>query len=204
MEIDDAFSALATLAPADQALVRDYIAFLQWRAAQAHEESASTPARTWRLSFLEHLAEASVHATRDPAGMEVKGAEATVGGEGRPALWQHPPVNGESVVEFHVPVPSGLKNLRLRFAVGVRDGARATDRLVAFRVRVDGWQVWSQAAWPTSWRPFELGLPFHAGDVLRIAFVTDGLGEHKWAWAVWGEPELIGLQTTPVPPAPTS
>jgi hypothetical protein len=201
MDIDDTFSALAALAPADQVLVRDYIAFLRWRAAQTQRESASTPARTWRLSFLEHLAEASVHATRDSAGMEVKGAEATVGGEGRPALWQHPPVNGESVAEFHVPVPSGLKDLRLRFAVGVRDGARATDRLVAFRVRVDGWQVWSHAAWPTSWRPFELGLPFHAGDVLRIAFVTDGLGQHKWAWAVWGEPELIGLQAAPVPPA---
>jgi hypothetical protein len=93
-----------------------------------------------------------------------------------------------------VPVPTGLKDLRLRFAVGIRDGARTTDRLVAFRVRVDGWQVWSQAAWPTSWRSFELGLPFLAGNVLRIAFATDGLGQHKWAWAVWGEPELVGLE----------
>jgi hypothetical protein len=194
MEIDNTLSALATLSSADQALVRDYIAFLQWRAGQVHQDPANSRTRTWRLGFLEHLAEATVQATRDPAGMEVKGAEATVGGEGRPALWQHPPVSGESVTEFHVPVPSGLRDLRLRFAVGIRDGARATDRLVAFRIRVDGWQVWSQAAWPTSWRSLELGLPFHAGDVLRVAFATDGLGDHKWAWAVWGEPELIGLE----------
>jgi hypothetical protein len=103
-------------------------------------------------------------------------------------------VNGESVVEFHVPIPAGMKNLHLRFAIGIRDGASAADRLVAFRVRIDGWQVWSQAAWPTTWRSFEVGLPLHAGDVLRIAFATDGLGDHKWAWAVWGEPELIGLE----------
>jgi hypothetical protein len=191
---DDTLRALNALSPADQAQAHEYIAFLQWRAGQASTDLFASPARTWRLGFLEHLAEATVQATRDPAGMEVKGAEATVGGEGRPALWQHPPVAGESVVEFHVPVPTGLNDLRLRFAVGIRDGVRAVDRLVAFRVRVDGWQVWSHAAWPTAWRSFELGLPFQTGNVLRIAFITDGLGEHKWAWAVWGEPELIGLE----------
>jgi hypothetical protein len=194
MENDESLRDFATLTPEDQALVRDYIAYLQWRSGRTRQDVVSTPIRAWRLAFLEQLSNANVHATRDPAGMEVKGAEATVGGESRPSLWQHPPVNGESVVEFHVPVPKGLKGLRLRFAIGIRDGARAADRLVAFRVRVDGWQVWSHAAWPTSWRSFELGLPFHAGDVLRIAFATDGLGDHKWAWAVWGEPELIGLE----------
>jgi hypothetical protein len=194
MEIDEPSGGFAALSPGDQALVRDYIAFLQWREVQARQDPGETPTRTWHLSFLEHLSEAAIRATRDPGGMEVKGAEATVGGEAKPALWQHPPVNGESVVEFHVPIPAGMKNLHLRFAIGIRDGASAADRLVAFRVRIDGWQVWSQAAWPTTWRSFEVGLPLHAGDVLRIAFATDGLGDHKWAWAVWGEPELIGLE----------
>jgi hypothetical protein len=194
MENDESLRGFANLSPADQALAREFIAFLEWRSGRARQEVFATPARTWRLDFLEQLGSASVRATRDPAGMEVKGAEATVGGESRPSLWQHPPVSGESSVEFHIPVPQGLKDLRLRFAIGIRDGARAADRLVAYRVRVDGWQVWSQAAWPTSWRSLELALPFRAGDVLRIAFATDGLGDHKWAWAVWGEPELIGLE----------
>jgi hypothetical protein len=195
MENHEPLPDLTTLSPEDQVLVRDYVAYLRWRAGRMQQDALIPPARTWRMPFLEQLGNAAVHATREPAGMEVKGAEATVGGESRPALWQHPPVNGESVVEFHIPVPKNLKDLRLRFLIGIRDGARATDRLVAFRIRVDGWQVWSHAAWPTSWRSFELGLPFHAGDVLRIAFATDGLGDHKWAWAVWGEPELIGLET---------
>jgi hypothetical protein len=195
MENNEPLRDFVTLSHEDQALVRDYIAYLRWRAGQAGQDESTSSARTWRLDFLEQLGSADVHATRDPAGMEVKGAEAIVGGVSRPSLWQHPPVNGESVAEFHVPVPKGLRDLRLRFVIGIRDGARAADRLVAFRVRVDGWQVWSHAAWPTSWRSFELGLPFHAGDVLRIAFATDGLGDHKWAWAVWGEPELIGVDT---------
>ncbi len=139
-------------AAADQARVAEYIRFLRWQADRAMRSAADSGKRPWRFTFLEYFGTADIRASRDPAGMEVKGAEATVGGEGRPALWQHPPVSGESVTEFHVPVPSGLRDLRLRFAVGIRDGARATDRLVAFRIRVDGWQVWSHAGWPTSWR----------------------------------------------------
>jgi hypothetical protein len=35
-------------------------------------------------------------------------------------------------------------------------------------------------------------MPALAGDVARIEFFTDGLGNHEWAWAVWGEPKLTG------------
>ena len=144
---------LATLSPADQALVGDVIAFLRWRSERKAEMEGLPPPRSWRFSFLEHMPDGQIRASRDPAGMEVKAAEAAVGGVRRPALWQHPPVDGESFVEFHVPVPAGLTNLRLRLAIGIRDGVQAQDRLVAFRVRADGWQVWSRAAWPVAWEP---------------------------------------------------
>ncbi len=193
---------LSTLSPADQALARDFIAFLRWRAEQAALGTGKPEGacRAWRFNFLEHLAEAEVRGARERnaregAGMEVKVAEATVGNLRRPALWQHPPVSGEALVEFHVPIPAGLRDLRLRFSIGIRDGAEAAERLVAFRVRIDGWQVWSRAAYPHAWEPFEVALPLHAGNVLRLAFATDGLGEHKFAWAAWGEPELVGTET---------
>jgi hypothetical protein len=187
---------LSALSPADQERVREYIAFLAWRAAQStgaapHPNPAEQP---WHFSFLEHFAGADVAASRDAAGMEVKIAEATVGGQRRPALWQHPPLAGESTIEFHVAIPAGLRDLRLRFAIGIRDGAQAGDQLIAFRARVDGWQVWSRAAWPTAWQSFEIALPFRAGNVLRLTFATDALGSHPFAWAAWGEPELVGVQ----------
>ena len=182
---------LAALSPADQGLVGDMIAFLCWRSERKSDLESLAQARFWRFSFLEAMREGQIRASRDPAGMEVKAAEATVGGVRRPALWQHPPVDGESLVEFHVPVPAGLSNLRLRLSLGIRDGVQVQDRLVAFRVRADGWQVWSRAAWPVTWEPVEIALPFRSGDVLRLAFVTDGLGDHRWAWSVWGEPELV-------------
>ena len=93
-----------------------------------------------------------------------------------------------------MPIPAGLHDLRLRFSIGIRDGAQAEDRLVAFRVRVDGWQMWSRAAWPIRWEPVEVPLPHQAGNILRLTFATDGLGEHKFAWAAWGEPVLVGTE----------
>ena len=201
--LDTILRDLAALPPSDQERVAEYVVFLRWRAAQdpAGCQKPEGSARPWRFNFLEHLDEADVRAaagrpsgSKDAAGMEVKAAEATVGALRRPALWQHPPVSGEALVEFHVPIPAGLRDLRLRFSIGIRDGAEAAERLVAFRIRIDGWQVWSRAAYPHGWEPFEVALPLHAGNVLRLAFATDGLGEHKFAWAVWGEPELVGLE----------
>ena len=196
MTIPDALvHDLTALSPADQARVAEYIRFLNWQAGRGESSVSPVTTRPWALNLLEQFAGADVRATRSRAGMEVKAAEATVGGERRPALWQHPPVDGESLIEFHVPIPAGLHDLRLRFSIGLRDGAQAVDRLVAFRVRVDGWQVWSRAAWPTGWEAVEVPLPLHAGNILRLAFATDGLGEHKFAWAAWGEPVLTGTET---------
>jgi hypothetical protein len=189
--IDDLCDQIAALPAAEQTLVREFLAFLKWRQDSLHK-SKDAGQRAWRHGFLEHFAQADVRATKEPAGMELKAAVAAVGGESRPALWQHPPVNGEALAEFHVPVPAGLRNLRLRFATGIRDGSQGAEQLVAFRIRVDGWQVWSHAGWPVRWEPAELELPFHAGNILRLAFATDGLGSHRWAWAAWAEPELVG------------
>ena len=200
---DDIQRELAELTPGQRAEVLEYIAFLRWREARPDRQAAPSEGRAWRFSLLEHFAGADVRTTRDRAGMEVKIGEASVGKVLRPALWAHPPVSGEAVVEFHVPVPAGLRDLRLRAFIGIRDGAQTRDeQLVAFRVRVDGWQVWSRAAWPTEWEPVEVALPLQAGDVVRLALATDGLGAHRWAWAVWGEPELIGTESAGQPAGP--
>lgn len=202
---DTILKDLATLSPTDQERVTEYIAFLRWRAAPDPSgfPKPEGSARPWRFNFLEHFAEADVRvAASRPGGggskergMEVKIAEAAVNDVRKPALWQHPPVSDEAVAEFHVPIPAGLRDLRLRFAIGIRDGAQGNEQLVAFRVKLDGWQVWSRAAYPRAWAPFEVTLPFRAGSILRLAFATDGLGEHQWAWGVWGEPELVGEET---------
>lgn len=188
---DDPLELLQNLTPDERRQVADYVAFLRWRAsAHPHQSSAVD----WRYSFLEHLSQAETHSSRRPIGLEVKTGVAIVGGDPRPALWMHPPVDGEALVEYHVPIPAGLREVQLRFAIGIRDGVPAEERLVAFRVRADGRQIWSKAAWPREWESYGVPLPYRSGDVTRLAFATDSLGQHPFAWAAWAEPELVGLE----------
>jgi hypothetical protein len=116
-----------------------------------------------------------------------------VGGEIRPALWAHPPLVGQTVIEYHAPVPQGVSQLQLRLAIGIRDGAEiAPDNLVAFGVKVNGLRVWGQQSNAQTWQEAKIPLDVVSGDMARIEFTTEALGSHQWTWAVWGEPELEG------------
>ena len=171
--------------------VRDYAEYLEWRESQTHTHS------TWTYSFIEHFVNAECGAERDSAGMETKIADAECAGETRPALWEHPPLSGAARISYAVPIPSNLRGLRLRFAIGIRDGAELPpDRYVAFRVMVNDWKLWSAVKNSHRWDDYEVVMPELSSDVARIVFVTDGLGDHRWNWAVWGEPRLVGENVT--------
>ncbi len=180
---------IENLSAENQALVSRYVEFLQWQESQ---QQASAP-QQWSFSFVEAFKDAAVFATDKPAGMDVTLAAATVGGDSRPALWAHPPVIGQTVIEFHVPVPQQVRNFRLRLAVGIRDGAEiAEDNLVAFGVKLNGLRVWSKQTNEQTWQPADIPLKLAAGDIARLQFTTEALGSHQWTWAVWGTPELVG------------
>ncbi len=171
--------------------VREYVEYLQWREAQRQSR------RTWTYNFIEHFSEAEQRAERDAAGMEVKIADATCGDATRAALWEHPPVIGAGRVAYVVPIPSNLRELKLRFSIGIRDGAELPpDRYVAFRVMVNDWKLWSAVKNSHRWDDYEVVMPELSANVARIVFITDGLGDHRWNWAVWGEPRLTGESTT--------
>jgi hypothetical protein len=125
--------------------------------------------------------------------MDVQIGETTCEGERRMALWQHPPVNGASAVEYQVPIPTGVTNLRIEFATGIRDGSQlAEGNVVAFRIFVNDWRIWSDTQSTRQWRSHRVAMPTLPGDVVAIKWATDGLGNHEWAWAAWGEPRLVG------------
>lgn len=157
-------------------------------------ETASAPAgmgAAWCYDFLERFPDATVSASRDPAGMECKTAPATCQGVTRPALWEHPPLVGACSIVYLVAIPTGLPSLQLKFAVGIRDGAALpADQFVAFRVLVNGWKLWSAVKNSHAWEEHAIDMPQLGSDVARIEFVTDGLGHHRWDWAVWGSPRL--------------
>ena len=167
-----------------------FIEYLKWRQGPALTGRGGQP---WAFDFVEHFRRAIVSADHDPAGMEVQVGEAVCGGDSRMALWQHPPVRGSALVEYQVPVPAEVSGLRLRFATGVRDGSQlAEGNVVAFRIFVNDWRIWSDTQHARAWRQHEIVMPTLPGDIARVQFVTDGLGNHEWAWAVWGEPKLVG------------
>lgn len=191
--MEEIVDQLESLNPGSLDELARFIDYLKWRQEPAPALAIRQP---WTFDFVEHFRQATVTADYDPAGMEVHVGEAACDDDLRMALWQHPPVEGSAMVEYQVPVPAGVRNLRLRFATGIRDGSHlAEGNVVAFRLFVNDWKVWSETQHARRWKMRQVEIPTLPGDVVRIQFVTDGLGNHQWAWAVWGEPTLIGEVT---------
>ena len=193
--IEEICVKLQDLTPEALEEVRALVESLHGREAQAAAtvKLGAGQDAAWSFDFLEGFPGATLAASRDPAGMEIKVSAATCGGITRAALWEHPPVSGSASVGYLVPVPTGLPKLKLVFAIGIRDGSELpSDRLIAFRVLVNGWKVWSTVKNTHAWEEQELEMPEVSSDVARIEFVTDGLGDSRWNWSVWGEPRLEG------------
>jgi hypothetical protein len=188
--LDEITSQMESLSPASLVELAEFVRYLKWKQGPLAEEAESFP---WAFDFVEHFRRAIVSSDREPAGMEIKVGEAICGGESQMALWQHPPVQGSAIVEYQVPVPTDVRDVRLSFATGIRDGSQlAEGNVVAFRVFVNDWKIWSDTQHLRIWKTHEIAMPALSGDIARICFVTDGLGNHRWAWAAWGEPRLVG------------
>jgi hypothetical protein len=182
-----------------------YISYLKWQEELWHslldEESRQPSGRTlaWQYDFLEHFPEATVASTRSSQLMEVKVGSAICGMVQQNALWQHPPLEGSAVCEYRPVVPADLESLHIHFAVGIRDGAiMEGENLCAFRIYVNGMRIWSTTKQSSNWERYVIDLPNLAGQEAVIQFMTDGLGDARWNWAVWGEPQLVGYSTAVV------
>jgi hypothetical protein len=187
------FAQIEQLSPESRTKLADYVAFLQWQEGQGQTQEA----KNWSYSFIETFKKATVRASDEPAGLDVKLALAIVGGESRPALWAHPPVTGQTIIEFYIPIPQQVRDIQLGLAIGIRDGAQLSENnLVAFGVRVNGGRVWGRQTNEQSWQEATVALNLTAGDMARFEFTTEALGNHEWTWAVWSNLELTGKSDT--------
>lgn len=185
----------------DQSLTQlsQYISYLKWQEelwnSLLDEETLPGPGQAllWQFDFLEAFPAARKAATRTAKLMEIKVAMASCGMVQQLALWQHPPVLGSAVCEYTVTVPREVDALRMRFGVGIRDGALMEgDNWCAFRIYVNGMRIWSTTKQSNEWERYLIDLPSLSGQEVVIQFLTDGLGNPSWNWAVWGEPILLG------------
>ncbi len=203
---DSIIRRMADLSEESLVQISHYIAFLKWQEEQwrewTDEELASeepVPAAgermRWVYDFVEHFEEATITSTQAPDGMEVTVAPTMCGLEQRVAIWQHPPVAGASVVQFQLSVPGNLHRVRLRTKVGIRNGsliAESPGNFVAFRLFVNGLRLWGTTKNTTAWEDVAVELPSLSGEFITVQFITDGLGDSRWNWAVWGTPLLVG------------
>ena len=67
------------------------------------------------------------------------------------------------------------------------------DNQVAFRIRVNGRPLWNHLKLDVGWENFIVDLPSLAGQDAVVQLITDALGNSRWNWAVWGEPQVAGL-----------
>lgn len=195
--LDSLIRRISDLSEESLAQLANYISFLKWQEEQwrsiAGDEAHPHLQVVWQYDFIDHYEEASKASTSTSAGMEIKVGPAQCGLVQKMAIWQHPPLKGEAVVEYQPTIPLDVEVLQLRFAVGVRDGAILDENNpVAFRVRLNGRRVWSHLKHTNTWEYFTVDFPSMAGTTPTIQFITDALGEHRWKWAVWGEPQLLG------------
>ena len=178
-----------------------YVGYLKWQEElwQSLMEEEDTGENGFSLVWKYDLLEA-FPPSRTPDLMEVRVDTASCGMVQQPALWQHPPVEGSAVVEYDVRVPAEVERLRLQFAVGIRDGAQMEDdNFCAFRVLLNGVRVWSSTKQSCNWERFVTDLPNQAGQPAVLQLMTDGLGNSRWNWAVWAEPQLLGYAANRAP-----
>jgi hypothetical protein len=197
-EIDAITRRITDLSEESLMLLSQYISFLKWQEEQWHSPSAwegtAGTETVWVYDLIDHFHQANQAATGDPSGMEIKVAAATCEGIIRQAIWQHPPATGMSVLEYQIQAPTEIDILKMHFAAGVRDGALLSDdNKVAFRIRINGRPVWSHLKGEVGWDNFTIDLPSLAGQDIILQLITDPLGNSRWNWAVWGEPQVLGL-----------
>jgi hypothetical protein len=197
--IDGITRRIADLNEQSLTQLSQYISYLKWQEELWHslldEEADHDPdqALIWQYDFVEAFPAARKIATRAPDMMEIKTGMASCGMVQQMAIWEHPPVAGSAVCEYTVQAPPDLNALKLRFAVGIRDGALMEgENTCAFRVIVNGVRLWSTTKQTNTWERYLVDLPSLAGQDIVIQFMTDGLGDNRWNWAVWGEPLLLG------------
>ncbi len=197
--IDGITRRIADLNEQSLTQLSQYISYLKWQEELWHslldEEADHDPdqALSWQYDFIEAFPAARKIATRAPDMMEIKTGMASCGMVQQMAIWEHPPVAGSAVCEYTVQAPPDLNALKLRFAVGIRDGALMEgENTCAFRVIVNGVRLWSTTKQTNTWERYLVDLPSLAGQDIVVQFMTDGLGDNRWNWAVWGEPLLLG------------
>jgi hypothetical protein len=190
-QLDRLIEKIKLLSTDSIAQLDNFVGYLQWQ----EQKATRTTSVDWTFDFIEHFSKATKLPANTKRGAEIKIGPAICNGIERAAIYAHPPVQGQSIIEYYVPIPQDISHLILKLAIGIRDGSELVDpNLVAFSVRLNGYRVWGAQTNAHRWQTHEVDLATPTGDISKIEFVTEALGDHQWTWAVWGNPLMAGTR----------
>ena len=132
-------------------------------------------------------------------------AQDSSGGVEKAALFEHPPAEGYTRIQYEVTLPpiESNENLILHFSIGLRDGIdfempHTKPDGVRFAIEISGEHRFEGASEACRWEEHLIDLSDFAGSTVQVAFLTNcnGTGNTNYDWALWGNPRVLKLTRT--------
>ena len=127
------------------------------------------------------------------------------GGVEKAALFEHPPAEGHTRIQYEVTLPpmESNENLILHFSIGLRDGVdfelpHTKPDGVRFGIEISDERRFESASEECRWEEHLIDLSDFAGSTVQVVFLTDcnGAGNTEYDWALWGNPRVLKLTRT--------
>ena len=127
------------------------------------------------------------------------------GGVEKAALFEHPPAEGYTRIQYEVTLPrlESNENLILHFSIGLRDGVdfelpHTQPDGVQFAIEISDKRHFEGISEVCRWDERLIDLSEFSGSTVQIAFLTNcnGAGNTEYDWALWGNPRVLKLTRT--------
>ena len=127
------------------------------------------------------------------------------GGVEKAALFEHPPAEGYTRIQYEITLPQAEsnENLILHFSTGLRDGVdfelpHTKPDGVQFAIEISDERRFEGVSEDCRWEEHLIDLSDFAGSTVQVAFLTNcnGAGNTNYDWALWGNPRVLKLIRT--------
>ena len=127
------------------------------------------------------------------------------GGEEKAALFEHPPAEGYTQIQYEVTLPQveSNENLILHFSIGLRDGVdfelpHTKPDGVQFAIEISDDRCFESVSDACRWDEHLIDLSDFTGSTVQVVFLTNcnGAGNTNYDWALWGNPRVLKLTRT--------
>ena len=145
------------------------------------------------------------HSQSGDAEKTAASTEESAGGIKKAALFEHPPAEGYTRIQYEVTLPKveSNENLILHFSIGLRDGvdfelSHTKPDGVQFAIEVSDQRRFESVSEACRWDEHLVDLSDLAGSTVQVGFLTNcnGASNTEYDWALWGNPRVLKLTRT--------